>query len=77
MNIMDQSVTDQYAIYNGDCIQVMKGVPSESIHLSIYSPPFFAGYSIIRPLNTTCRTAGPTRSFSSITNSSFRRRIAC
>lgn len=35
-----QKITDQYAIYNGDSMELMKDMPSESIHLSIYSPPF-------------------------------------
>ena len=40
MTIKHQTVTDNYAIYNGDCVEVMKGIPDGSIHLSIYSPPF-------------------------------------
>lgn len=40
MAVMDQCVTDQFAIYNGDCIEVMAGLPDASVHLSIYSPPF-------------------------------------
>lgn len=40
MAVIDQSTTEQYAIYNGDCIEVMAKLPSESVHLSIYSPPF-------------------------------------
>lgn len=40
MGVMDQVVTDKYAIYQGDCIDVMQGLPNESIHLSVYSPPF-------------------------------------
>lgn len=35
-----QVITKDYAIYNDDCIAVMKGLPDESVHLSIYSPPF-------------------------------------
>ena len=35
-----ESVTDRYAIYNDDCINVMARLPAESIHLSVYSPPF-------------------------------------
>jgi DNA modification methylase len=31
---------DQYALYLGDCINIMQKFPSKSIHLSIYSPPF-------------------------------------
>lgn len=38
--VIQQKLTDKYAIYNGDCIEVMKSLPDESIHLSIYSPPF-------------------------------------
>jgi DNA modification methylase len=40
MAVIDQTLTDKYAIYNGDCIEVMTRLPKESIHLSIYSPPF-------------------------------------
>lgn len=40
MAVKDQKITDKYAIYNGDCIEVMAGLPDEKIHLSIYSPPF-------------------------------------
>ena len=40
MAVLDQKLTDRYAIYNGDCIEVMAKLPKESIHLSIYSPPF-------------------------------------
>lgn len=44
MSIIDQVLTDKYALYNGDCMEVMAGYPSESIHLSIYSPPFCGLY---------------------------------
>ena len=44
MAVKNQVITNQYAIYNGDCIEVMKSLPSESIHLSIYSPPFAGFY---------------------------------
>jgi len=40
MAVKDQLLTDDYAIYNGDCIEVMQGLPKEKIHLSVYSPPF-------------------------------------
>ena len=35
-----QVITDRYAIYNGDAMDVMASLPDESIHASIYSPPF-------------------------------------
>ena len=36
----EQVITDSYAIYNADCVEVMRTLPAESVHLSIYSPPF-------------------------------------
>lgn len=39
-----QVITDRYAIYNGDCIEVMPSIPDKSIHLSVYSPPFAGLY---------------------------------
>lgn len=37
---MDKLITDQYAIYNADCNDIMAQYPDNSIHLSVYSPPF-------------------------------------
>ena len=36
----DQEITDRYAIYNADCIDIMRSLPAERVHLSVYSPPF-------------------------------------
>lgn len=38
--VNDQQITDRFAIYQGDCIDVMENLPDGSIHLSVYSPPF-------------------------------------
>ena len=38
--VKDQVITDRYAIYNSDCMQVVAGLEDESIDLSVYSPPF-------------------------------------
>jgi DNA modification methylase len=40
--VINQEINGEYALYNGDCIEVMKDIPNESIHMSIYSPPFAA-----------------------------------
>ena len=42
--VLEQKITDQYAIYNGDSMEVMADLPDESMHLSIYSPPFAGLY---------------------------------
>lgn len=45
MAITQSQITDRYAIYNADCIEVMKSLPDEKIDLSIYSPPFCGLYN--------------------------------
>ncbi len=40
MACLTQSITDRYAIYNGDSSEVFEKLPKDSIHLSVYSPPF-------------------------------------
>ena len=40
MACLDQQITDKYAIYNSDCIEILQAMPDASIHLSCYSPPF-------------------------------------
>lgn len=40
MAIKEQKITDRYAVYNGDCMEAMGVLKSDSVHLSIYSPPF-------------------------------------
>jgi len=42
--IKDQIIGKNYALYNGDCIEVMRDMKDESIHFSIYSPPFCGLY---------------------------------
>jgi len=38
--VADQVITEKYALYNADCMSVMGGLPTGSVHASIYSPPF-------------------------------------
>lgn len=45
MSTKDQIITDGYAIYNSDCVEVLPTIPDESIDLSIYSPPFAGLYN--------------------------------
>ena len=41
----EQLITDNFAIYNSDCMEVIKELPNESIDLSVYSPPFAGLYN--------------------------------
>jgi DNA modification methylase len=45
MNVIDQCVTDRFAAYHGDCIDVLRSLPDESVHYSVFSPPFASLYT--------------------------------
>jgi DNA modification methylase len=42
MQPANQVVTDRYALYQGDCLEIMPTLPDQSVHLAVYSPPFGA-----------------------------------
>jgi len=42
---MKESVTDKWALYLGDCVEVVSALPSESVHYTIFSPPFASLYT--------------------------------
>lgn len=44
MAVIAQTVTDRYALYNGDCCEVLASLPESAVHLSVYSPPFAGLY---------------------------------
>jgi DNA modification methylase len=45
MNVIDQAIGEDYVLYQGDCVEVVKGIPDSSIHYSIFSPPFASLYT--------------------------------
>ena len=45
MNVLDQMIDNQYAIYNGDSCEVIKNIPDNSIHYTLFSPPFASLYT--------------------------------
>lgn len=44
-NVKDQIITDDYAIYNSDCMYVLPTIPDKSVDFSVYSPPFAGLYN--------------------------------
>ena len=40
MAVKAQFIAGEYAVYHGDCCEVMATLPDEKINLSVYSPPF-------------------------------------
>ena len=45
VNVLDQSIGEGFALYQGDCAEVVKGLPDNSIHFSVFSPPFASLYT--------------------------------
>jgi len=43
--VKDQLITEDYALYNSDCMYVLPTLPDESVDLSVYSPPFAGLYN--------------------------------
>lgn len=43
--VLDQTITDRWALYHGDTVDVMRGMPDDKIHYSVYSPPFASLFS--------------------------------
>lgn len=43
--VKQQEITENYAIYNSDCMYVMPTLPDNSVDFSVYSPPFAGLYN--------------------------------
>lgn len=44
MAAINQKITERYALYHGDTLEIIPQIPSESVHLTVYSPPFCGLY---------------------------------
>lgn len=45
MDVLAQTIANQYAIYNGDSCELIKNIQDNSIHYTIFSPPFASLYT--------------------------------
>ena len=45
VKVLNQEIKDRWSMYQGDCVDVIKSIPDESIHYSIFSPPFASLYT--------------------------------
>lgn len=45
VKVLNQAIGEKYALYHGDCVEVLRGIPDNSIDYSIYSPPFASLYT--------------------------------
>lgn len=44
-SVINQVVTDKYALYHADCVEVASSLPDESVDFSVFSPPFASLYT--------------------------------
>lgn len=44
-NVINQTVENRYAAYHGDCVEITRNIPDNSIHYTIFSPPFSSLYT--------------------------------
>ncbi len=56
MNVINQSIGKDYAIFHGDCVEVIKGIPDKSIDYSIFSPPFISLFTYSNSPRDMCNS---------------------
>ena len=44
MNVLHETVTDRFALYHADTVDVARGLPDKSVDFSVFSPPFASLY---------------------------------
>lgn len=45
MKVLNQTIQERFSAYHGDCVEVIQGIPDNSIHYTIFSPPFESLYT--------------------------------
>ena len=62
MKVLDQYEGRNFVIYNGDCVEVLKGIPDNSIHYAVTSIPFASLYTY----SNSDRDTGNSRSYEKV-----------
>ena len=44
MNCLDQAHGENWSLFNGDCVDIINGLPENSLHLTVTSPPYLGLY---------------------------------
>ena len=45
VKVINQVIEDKYSLYHGDSVEILRGLPDNSIDFSIFSPPFASLYT--------------------------------
>jgi hypothetical protein len=61
--ILDQVVAENYALYHADSCELLPTLPDESIHLSLYSPPFATGDGALYHYSSSERDLSNSRTY--------------
>lgn len=43
--VINQASHNGWTAYHGDCVEILTGIPNDSVHFSIFSPPFASLYT--------------------------------
>ncbi|MBK7380710.1 MAG: site-specific DNA-methyltransferase, partial [Ignavibacteriales bacterium] len=43
--VIEQEINDRFALYHGDSVEVIRGIPDASVGYTIFSPPFSSLYT--------------------------------
>lgn len=60
MKVLNQASGENWQAYHGDCVEVIKGLPDNSVHCIVFSPPFESLYTYSNSDRDmgNCRTSG-------------------
>jgi hypothetical protein len=59
VNAVEQVITDRYALYQGDCCELIRAIPDGSIHFGVHSPPFEGLYKFSNYERDISNSDGP------------------
>jgi len=59
LKTIDQVISEDYAIYNGDSCELIRAIPDNSIHYGIHSPPFEGLYKFTNSDRDVSNNEGP------------------
>ena len=45
MNVLNETVSERFAMYQGDCVQTLEGLPENGVHYALFSPSFASLYT--------------------------------
>jgi hypothetical protein len=63
MAVIEQVIAENYALYHADSCELLPTLPDESVHLSLYSPPFATGDGALYHYSSSERDLSNSRTY--------------